>query len=215
MMDLSNKYSKLVEFSAQVINGIFSVDFGKVSVAPSIATVTTTTAADGIKDFGEQPFEIDAEYGRNLVVVAAAANTSAVEITGYDYLGQPVKEIITLNGTTAVKGVKAFKFISKIVNVAGTAATITVTGGLKLGLPYRTASILAETRGGVKSTTSTLVAPINTVQTATSSDPRGLVDLGTYSTPTHVVLVCLASPEIFTINDELVGGLYGLPHFYA
>ena len=58
-----------------------------------------------------------------------------------------------------------------------------------------------------------MVVPVNTAQTATTGDPRGLFDLKTYASAAHVVAVLLVSPEVFEINGKEVGGLFGIPHF--
>ena len=108
---------------------------------------------------------------------------------------------------------KAFKYIQHIEIEATGTSNVTVSRSLKLGLPYRTAKVVAETRDGVVSTTGTLVVPVNTAQTATTGDPRGLFDLKTYASAAHVVAVLLVSPEVFEINGKEVGGLFGIPHF--
>lgn len=207
-----NGYTPLAVASGNVINGIFAVDFGKLATTQSLVSVVDAGSGEVVHE-DEALVTIDAIYGANLSVKASGAATGSVKVFGYDYMGQPMVESFTLNGTTAVVGKKAFKFIHKVITNAGAAVTVTVDRGLQLGLPYRTAKILVETRDGVASTTTTLVAPVNTAQTATSSDPRGLANLTTYSSPAHVVLICVASPEIFVIEEEEVGGLFGIPHY--
>ena len=210
-----NKYSAKVTFASNVFNGFYSINFEKVAPNQDVATVNTTTAADGILDFGEKPFEIDAEFGANLSVVSSgSADTKKVTIYGYDYLGQPMVEEFTKNNTTAVNGKKAFKYVEKVVAEKGVEATVTIKRGLQFGLPYRTSKIVAEVRDGVDSSTTKLVVPVNTAQTATTGDPRGLANLTTYTSAANIVLVCMASPEIFTINEKEVGGLFGIPHFF-
>lgn len=209
-----NAYSPNVTYSANITNGFYSVKFDKLAISQSIASVAATVEADGEKDFGEAPFKIDAEFGANISVKSSGTtDTGKVTVYGFDYLGQPMVEEFTRNNTSAVVGKKAFKYVSKVVVVKGVAATVTVERGLVLGLPYRTSKIVAETRDGVDSTTTKLVAPVNTKGTATSGDPRGTANLTTYSAPANVVLVCQASAEIFTIDDQKMGGLFGIPHF--
>lgn len=209
-----NGYTPLATFSGNVINNMCVVDFGSLTPTQSLLAIKTTANETVVADYEEAPIEVDAEYGAALSFKASSGTTSdVVKITGYDYLGQKIYEEITLNNTTAVEGKKAFKFIQQIIIDAESAVTVIVSRSLKLGLPYRTAKIVAETRDGVVSTTGVLVTPINTAQTALTGDPRGLFDLKTYASAAHVVAVLLVSPEIFEIDGKEVGGLFGIPHF--
>ena len=108
-----SRYTPLAVCSGNITNNIYSVDFGKL--APS-ADVVEVTGASTAKVFDwEKPIVIDAPYGACLSVVASGASSSVITIDGFDYLGQPVTEEVTLNGTTAVAGNKCFKYISKIL----------------------------------------------------------------------------------------------------
>ena len=207
-----NSYTPVAEFAGNVINGIYTVRFDNLAVSQDLCTVVSS--ADGaITENFEKPLEVDAEFGACLSLVGSAAISGTATVQGYDYLGQAITEKVTLNGTTAVSTLKAFKFVEAVTIPAATGVTVTVSRKLVLGLPYRTSAILTETRGGVKSTTTTLTAPVNVTQTDATGDPRGTINLTTYAAPTNVVLICIASPEIFTINNEKVGGLFGIPHF--
>lgn len=213
MIKMISRYTPLAVCSGNITNNIYSVDFGKLAPSADVVEVTGTSTAK-IFDY-DKPVVIDAPYGACLSVAASGASTSKITIDGFDYLGQPVTEEVTLNGTTAVAGNKCFKYISKISVPASTAVTITVTRGLKLGLPFRTVKILSEERDGTVSTTSQLVAPTTSAATATSNDPRGTFNLTTYAAAAHVVAVLVASDEVFTISNKEVGGLFGIPHYSA
>lgn len=208
-----NGYTPLATFSGNVINNMCVVDFGKLSPAKTLMMVKTEANKTAVVDFEDSLIEVDAQYGAALSLKGSAAITDVAKITGYDYLGQKIYEEVTLTGTTAVESKKAFKYIQQIVIDATGAANVTVSRSLKLGLPYRTAKIVAETRDGVASTAGELVVPVNTTQSASTGDPRGLFNLKTYATAAHVVAVLLVSPEIFEIDGKEVGGLFGIPHF--
>lgn len=214
MLDnVASKYCPCCSYDAIVQGGTFKADLGKPVLSLSIAEITTTSTAAGVKDFGASPFIMDAKYGRNVSVVAAAANTTKVTVKGYDYLDQPMTEEITLTGTTAVAGKKAFKKICKITNPAGTVATITVTGGSLSGLPVRCTQVLATIEDGVKGTVGTLAAPVNTAQTATTGDPRGTLAF-TFAGK-RLVVIGVADDSIFTLSGVEAGGLHGIPHYFA
>ena len=115
-------------------------------------------------------------YGRNVTCVASGAATSNVTVHGFDYLGQPMTESMTLNGTTTVQGLKAFRRIEKVVFGATAATTIDVGWGNKLGLPYKFKALILELKNGVVAANAgTFVAGLatGTAATATNADTRG------------------------------------------
>lgn len=203
-IQMINGYTPVAEFAGNVINGIYTVRFDNLQKDAFI------TAFWGVYNPGEKPYEVDAEFGACLKLVCDGESTGDAVIEGYDYLGQPIRELITLAGATGVTTKKAFKFIKSISTNEEQSITVTRSG--TLGLPYRTSAILTETRGGVKSTATVLTAPVDE-QNESSGDPRGTITLAEYELPTNVVLICIASPEIFTRGEEKVGGLFGVPHF--
>ncbi|MBR6515439.1 MAG: hypothetical protein IKT40_01140 [Bacilli bacterium] len=211
-LSMINGYTPVAEFAGNVINGLFTVRFDKLPVLQEICTVVSSAGEDITKDF-EKPIVVDAEFGACLVLKGSAAISGTATVQGYDYLGQAITEKVTLSGTTEVSTKKAFKFVEAVTVPAADGVSVTVTRKLVLGLPYRTSAILTETRDGVKATTTTLTVPVNVKQSDTTGDPRGTINLTTYTTPANVVLICIASPEIFTIDDKKVGGLFGIPHF--
>lgn len=157
----------------------------------------------------------DSPYGRALVIDLSGAGTPTVTIKGRDYLGQPVTEALTGNGTTAVNGVKAFKWIDSVTWTAVAAVTLDVGFADKLGLPFRTNKIIAEIEDGVAAgTLGTLVAGVRTdPQTSTTVDPRGTYDPnGTLDATAEFEVIAVADPFI---NASGNGGLHGIAHYYA
>jgi hypothetical protein len=132
--------------------------------APNVAAVPVATFTPSMLG----------RYGRNLTVVASGAATSNVTVSGYDYLGQALKESFTLTGAAAVIGKKMFADVSAISfgNTAGT--TINVGFGNVLGIPYKAlgTQLLGELISDVTPTAGALVAGVSP-QTLTSGDPRG------------------------------------------
>lgn len=117
---------------------------------------------------------IMSKYGRNVTVVADSTATSTVTITGYDYLGQRIVEVLTLNSGTPVVGQKCFYEIDNIAWAGTASRTINVGWGNRLGVPYKLLStqILGELVSDATPTAGALTAGV-TAQTTTSSDPRG------------------------------------------
>jgi len=121
-----------------------------------------------------------AKYGRCVIVDSSGSNADkAVTITGRDYLGQPMAENITLNGTTAVAGQKAFKYVEKVAWLDESGENLTVGWTDTLGLPYKAeALVLAmidEAGAGfvVVPNAGTFIAADETAATATTNDVRG------------------------------------------
>lgn len=223
-----SQYVPAMQYAAAVVHAApFEVDIGPVAVADtdnildaqSIATAGSTTTflqdnTDPIQTALIDKYPYGPGFGRCLQVVASGAATSSVTVTGRDYLGQPMKETFTLNGTNAVVGVKAFKWIDK-VEWSGTAATTIDLGTTdKLGLPYRARSILAEYSNGVLASAGTFVTPsLVDPQTATTTDPRGTYDPNTTLDGSKVIkLIAMLNGEL---NSSGNGGLHGLAHYYA
>lgn len=154
----------LVEIPAPV-----TADADGILDGASIATALDTTVfADAYND------EVMAKFGRNVVVAASGAATSKVTVHGYDYLGQPMQEELTLNGTSAVLSSKCFRHVTRIEAGVTAATTIDVGWGNKLGLPYKLLKSEAEFVSGVAaSDAGTFVAGNTTTPSKTSAEPRG------------------------------------------
>lgn len=166
-------------------------------------TVTTFAAAYSSDNMGP--------WGRNVTIVASGAATSTVSIVGRDYLQQPVKETLTLNGTNTVQGVKAFKYIDSVVVLTTTSSTTVDIGwGNRLGLPLKGLSMVAELKNdAVAANAGTFVAGLldATTSTATTADPRG------YYLPATVLPDGSNTFQIIYVAD--VGNLHGNAQYYA
>lgn len=97
----------------------------------------------------------DSRYGRNLKLAISGnpGNSHAIDIHGFDYLGQPMVERFTgASGVTSILyGKKAFYRItkSKIVTAASNAVTFNLGFGSKLGLPFK-GDVVAVKEAGVQ-----------------------------------------------------------------
>ena len=151
-------------------------------------------------------------YGRCLSVVASGAATSNVTVIGRDYLGQPMRESFTLNGTTPVVGLKAFKYVDLVTFGATAATTIDLGWNDKLGLPYKTVAVEREYAAGVVAAAGTLVTPVLTdPQTATTGDPRGTYDPTTTLNGSTLIEADVQYNN--SVNAAGNGGLHGIKHF--
>lgn len=217
-----NSYVPAAAFAQDVImEGPYQVDFGTPAVANatlilSAQSIATAVTAQGLS--GTNPLLVDTipdTFGRNVQVVASGAATSAVTVRGRDYLGQPMTELLTLNGATPVLGVKAFKWIDSIAFGATAATTVNVGTGAKFGLPYRMSRVQGlEEVDGASAAAGTLVAGVLTdPQTTTTVDPRGTYVPTTTPDGSKRIRVAFAPNNL--VNAAGNGGLYGIAHFYS
>ena len=163
-------------------DGAYIVDLSTPSLTDEDAILNDTaiTSAGSTTTFLDD--ETEAPYGRNVTVDLSGAGTPAVVVKGRDYLGSPMYETITGNGTTTVQGLKAFKWIDLISWAALSGETMDVGWGTKLGLPYKTvstqgAAVSEYSDDVVNATGPTFVAGLAsaTTATATNADVRGTV----------------------------------------
>lgn len=137
---------------------------------------------------------------RNVIVDSGGADTATLTFTGTDEYGQTMSEAITLNGTTAVPGKKAFKTITAISTSAATTNTPFVGTGDVLGLPVhlpQLGMIVKELENGTNATAGTAVAGLRTGggSTTTTADVRGTYDPNSACDGDKVFQVLLSLPD--------------------
>jgi len=173
------------------------------------AGAVTTLDATGIQN-AQQILE---PWGRTIQLVASGTNTTVVQVYGADYLGQNIREDVTMASAVAVNTKKAFKYVDTVVCPAN-AGTISVGWGPALGLPYKTARVDYEYANGVVAAAGTLVAAVLTdPQTATTGDPRGTYVPTTALNGVNVISVVAACNN--DVNTMYHGGLHGVKQFAA
>ena len=140
----------------------------------------------------------------------AGNTTQTATITGTDEYGHTMVEVLTLNGTTAVLGSKAFKTVTQIAISAAITGTMTAGTTDKLGLPYacQTADdiVSAAVDGSVEDAT-IVVADATNPATGTDGDVRGTVDFTQASNGT------LRFSVLMEVDDTSQIGAYGVPQF--
>ena len=156
------------ELGAPLVSGV------AIMTAQSIAGTSAITALDATWTASDAQM---GRFGRNVTIVASGAATAVVQIRGRDYLQQAMREDLTLNGTTPVSGLKAFRYIDSITPVTGTGATTaTLSTGGRLGLPYKFLALDVEFKNqaaAANAGTFTAGLATTTTSTATTADVRG------------------------------------------
>lgn len=154
-------------------------------------------------------------YGRACQIVSSNAGdtTQTVTITGTDYIGNPMQERISANGTTPVFGKKAFFTVTSVVASAAFAGNLSVGSSDILGLPYGLAGSYDILAKYVDSTleaisSGTIVAQDATnPATLTTGDVRGTWTPGTATNATRVFRIWYKAVGL----DQL--GAYGVKQF--
>lgn len=172
-----------MKYAADVdLEGNYKCDLGTPSLTDEDAILDGTDIASAGSTTTFLDDETEAPFGRNVTVDLSGAGTPAVVVKGRDYLGTPMQETITGNGTTTVQGLKAFKWIDLISWAALAGETMDVGWGTKLGLPYKSistvgAAVTEYSDDVVNATGPTFVAGLasGTAATATNADVRGTV----------------------------------------
>lgn len=144
---------------------------------------------------------------RNVIVDAAGAATAVLTVTGTDVYGIPMSEAITLNGTTAVAGKKAFKTITSVAASAAATDFFVGTGDV-FGLPFRADSrnYCLTAWNGAFVTTGTFVAAVTTSPaTTTTGDVRGTFAPADAADGSKQLTVWM-----FIEDDDTQTGLYGV-----
>lgn len=217
---VNNYCPKLVGMALEGLNSEMIMDLGQpvtlstTGLLNGVAAGATYTVADFLNtgDFVNGKC-ISCPWGRELDVVIGTSGTQNVDFYGRDYLGQPVKQTVALNGATRVLTTIAWKWIDRIVIAAGGSGNVSVGYTNKLGLEYRTAQVIQEFADAVRAgTLGTLVAPdLTDPQTAVTADPRGMYTPNT--TPDGVKNIWIQALVLPVINSNGNGGLHGLQHF--
>lgn len=184
--------------------------FNAVSIATALVGYNTyaTTYTSAMQS--PNPGGGLATFGRALSLVASAAYVGVVTIHGRDYLGQPMSESITANGTTPVNGKKAFMFVDSMDVPTLAAATTISVGWLDIfGLPFVIRALDIETVNGVATANAGTVVTRNAlaVMTLTGADPRG-----TYAPNAANASNGTNSYQLLFFTDK--NNLYGIQHIY-
>lgn len=180
--------------AALVTNGICAQ---QTLAAAGNATLNGSLASGGVATL---------DVPRNVIIDAAGAATAVLTITGTDVYGIPMSEAITLNGTTAVAGKKAFKTITRVAASAAATDFFVGTGDV-FGLPIdaNTRNYVLTAWNGAFVTTGTFVGADATTATTTTGDVRG-----TYAVPDAADASKRLTLWVFVLDDDTQTGLYGV-----
>lgn len=114
---------------------------------------------------------------RSLQMVSSNAGdtTQTATVIGVDTVGRLTTERLTMNGTTPVLSLRAYKKVNSITFSAALAGNLTVGTGAKLGLPVRirVGDVLLLKANDAVPEAGTIVAGVTATPTLLTGDPMG------------------------------------------
>jgi len=152
------------------------------SQTPAAAGAITLTAGTSVKSVvtsNGTVLQLDVPRAVSVTTGAGSPTTRNFTVSGYDYYGQAMSEVIASSGSasTAVNGKKAFYQISGITVSGGTVVAITIGTTDILGIPVRVTDAGYIARVGYNNTLAadagTFVAAATATATTTTGDVRG------------------------------------------
>ena len=188
------------------------------SQTPAAAGSLTLTAGTSVKSVvrqdGTTVLQLDCPRAVSVTTASGSPTSANLTVSGYDYYGQAMSEVIASSGTasTKVNGKKAFFQITGITVSGGTTVAITVGTTDILGLPVRVFNVAyiasVKTNSTLAQDTGTFVAAVTTTATTTTGDVRGTYVPGTASDGINRTVMGILLPGIAVgPNATRVGAL--------
>jgi hypothetical protein len=147
--------------------------------AAGAITLTAGTSVKSVVTLNGTVLQLDVPRAVSVTTGAGSPTTRNFTVSGYDYYGQAMSEVIASSGTasTAVNGKKAFYQISGITVSGGTVVAITIGTTDILGIPVRVTDAGYIARAGYNNTLAedagTFAAAATATATTTTGDVRG------------------------------------------
>jgi hypothetical protein len=161
---------------------------GATTYSGTQLSATSTAATRVTRSDGTIVLQLD--YPRALTTVGAVGvTTGSMTITGFDYYGQPMSEIIAYVASTTTSGRKAFFQVASCTFSAASAAGVSVGTTKVFGLP-------------AKFTDLTYLVGVNTNNTLARDTGTALQGLGggtTFYSTQAVSALTIAAPGVFTV----------------
>lgn len=156
-----------------------------ISAAATYTGAGTATLAAGtgskavVRTDGVAVIQLDVPRVISVTIGTGTIADTAITVSGYDYYGQPMSEVIQTGTTpsTAVLGKKAFFQVSSVAVAGAVGGTVAIGTGNTLGIPVRVTDKGYVARTGWDSTLAddagVLVVADTATATTTSGDVRG------------------------------------------
>lgn len=188
-----------------------------IAASQTATSTVTLTAGAGVKSVtllnGSTALQLDCP--RAISVTQAALGTQrAFTVSGFDYYGQAMSEVITSTVGATVNGKKAFYQVTSITVPATTTTACTVGTSDVLGCPVRFTDRAYLARVGWDNTlaedAATVVAADTATATTTTGDVRGTVDPSSATDGIRRLVVAVLLPAIAVGPDATRQGALGV-----
>jgi hypothetical protein len=182
------------------------------AAAGNLVLTAGTSAKSVIRTDGTTVIQLDTPRA---VQVNGSTTARAFTVSGYDYYGQAMTEVITVTvAGTAVSGNKAFYQISS-VSIAGSATAVVVGTTDKIGLPFRVFDAGYMVRVGWNNTLANdagtfVAADMTTPATSATGDVRGTYIPSTASNGIKRLVVVIGLPSIAAGPNATRAGALGV-----
>ena len=197
--------------AANLVASVTPTTASTLTLAPQSTTSSTKSV---VLLNGQSARQLDVPRAVSVTLGAGSPTTANVTVTGFDYYGQAMSEVIATGTTqsTTVNGKKAFYYVTGVTISGGTAVAITVGTTDIIGLPIRVFDAAYVIRAGYNNTLAanagTFVAAVTTTATTTTGDVRGTFAPSGACDGTKRLVMAFALPAIAVgPNATRVGAL--------
>lgn len=190
------------------------------SQTPTGAGALTLTAGTGVKSItradGTTVLQLDCPRALSVTTGTGTTVSSSFTITGYDYYGQAMSEVIASGAvaSTTTNGKKAFYQVTSIVGTGGTTSTIIVGTTQLLGFPVRVPDGGYICHVGFNNSfaidSGTFAAAVQTTPSTTTGDVRGTFSPSSAPDGVKRLIVGIMLPGIAVGPNATRTGAFGL-----
>lgn len=186
----------------------------------TVAGNATLVAGAGVKAVvnanGTTVYELDVPRAISITIGTGTIVDTAVTVSGFDYYGQSMTEVIQTGTTqsTTVNGKKAFYQVSQVAIGGNCGGTIAVGNTNIIGLPIRVTDVGYIAHVGWAETLArnagTFVAAVTTTASATTGDVRGTYTPSTAPNGIRRLVMGIMLPAIAAGPNATRAGAFGV-----
>lgn len=186
-----------------------------VGAAGNLTLTAGTGVTASVDAGGTTRYVLDTPRTVSIDSANAGDTTQTATVYGYDVYGQSMSEAVTLNGTTEVYTLKAFKSVTRIAISAATAGNINAGFTDTLGLPVRVTNagyiVSVKWNNTLAADAGTFVAADTTSPaTTTTNDVRGTYVPSSATDGSKRLVMAIAIPAIGCGPDATRVGALGV-----
>jgi hypothetical protein len=184
------------------------------AAAGALTLTAGTSARSVVRTDGVTVIQLDCARAVS-IFLTSGGTARAYTVSGYDYYGQPMTEVITTVANATTAGAKAFYQIASVVGAGGGSGTAVTVGTTdKLGIPVRVMDAGYMIRMGWNNTLAndagTFVPAVLTAATNATGDVRGTYTPSNASNGVKRLVAAIALPGIAVGPNATRAGALGV-----